>query len=182
MSRPHSNRAASAPQQGLSDRLRAGDPGAAAELERTYRTSLVRFAFGYLGDAAEAEDAAQDVFVKALSTKSAPAELRPWLYRITRNHCLNLLRHRRVRAEERLPSRAAFMDSEAGHLTRLVNAENEEAMRARVAALTPEHREVLELRYGEDLSREEIAQVLDLAPSVVKSRLFEAMKKLRAAS
>ena len=182
MSQRHSDSFLASHGSGLGARLRAGDPTAAAELERTYRSAIVRFAFGYLGDAAEAEDAAQDVFIKALSANSTPEELRPWLYRIARNHCLNLLRHRQVRAEERLPSRAAFMDSEPGHLTRLVNAENEEAMRARVAALTPEHREVLELRYGEDLSREEIAQVLDLAPSVVKSRLYEAMKKLRAAS
>lgn len=181
MNRSTPEGSAAMPRTGLQDRLRAGDPAAAAELEQTFRAAIVRFAFGYLGDAAEAEDAAQEVFIKALGAESLPQELRPWLYRITRNHCLNVLRHRRVRAEERLPSRAAFMDSAAGHLTRLVNAENEEAMRTRVAALTPEHREVLELRYGEDLTREEIAQVLDLAPSVVKSRLYEAMKKLRAA-
>lgn len=181
MSHSQSHDAGVQPQIDLEAGLRGGDPSAALELERTYRAAIVRFAFGYLGDAAEAEDASQEVFIKALGARSVPQQLRPWLYRITRNHCLNVLRHRRVRAEERLPSRAAFMDSEAGHLTRLVNAENEEAMRARVAALTPEHREVLELRYGEDLTREEIAQVLDLAPSVVKSRLYEAMKKLREA-
>lgn len=160
-------------------RLRGGDPTAAAVVEERYRVAIVRFAFGYLGDAAAAEDAAQDVFVKALSSSAMPDALRPWLYRIARNHCLNLLRSRRVRAEERLPTRAHFMDSEAGHLTRLVQAEDEEALRQRVAALSQEHREVLELRYGEDLGREEIAVVLDLAPSVVKSRLYEAMKKLR---
>lgn len=167
------------PSTNLVERLRAGDPIAGAMLEREYRSAIVRFAYGYLGDANAAEDAAQDVFVKALSSKSTPEAIRPWLYRIARNHCLNLIRNRRQRAEERLPSRAPYHESRTGHLTRLVNAENAEALRKRVDALSPEHREVLELRYGEDLGREEIAVVLDLAPSVVKSRLYEAMKKLR---
>lgn len=160
-------------------RLRAGDPDAAHELEREYRPALVRFAHGYLGDAAAAEDAAQDVLVKALSAKATPDALRPWLYRIARNHCLNLVRNRRTRAEEHLPSRAPFAMSAIGHLTRLVAMEDVEALRARLQTLSMEHREVLELRYGEGLSRVEIAEVLDLAPSIVKSRLYEATKKLR---
>lgn len=164
----------------LVDRLRAGDPNAARMLEHDFRPAIVRFAHGYLGDAAAAEDAAQDVFVKALSAKSVPESVRPWLYKIARNHCLNLLRHERVRGEERMPSRAPFADSRTGHLTRLVQAESAEEVRARIESLSIDQREVLELRYGEDLGREEIAVVLDLPPSVVKSRLYEAMKRLRS--
>lgn len=163
----------------LANRLRAGDPAAAPLLEE-FRPAIVRFAYGYLNDAAAAEDAAQDVFVKALSARSTPDNVRPWLYSIARNHCLNLLRSRRVRAEEAMPSRAPWADSRTGHLTRLVRAENQEELRRKVASLSPDHREVLELRYGEDLGREEIAVVLDLPPSVVKSRLYEAMKRLKA--
>ena len=163
----------------LVQRLRAGDPAAAHALESDYRSAIVRFAYGYLGDAAAAEDAAQDVFVKALSATSVPESVKPWLYRIARNHCLNLLRHKRVRAEESFPSRAPFADSMTGQLTRLVRAENQAQLRERLGRLTSDQREVLELRYGEDLGREEIALVLDLAPSVVKSRLYEAMKRLR---
>ena len=163
----------------LVERLRAGDPIAARLLESDFRPAIVRFAYGYLGDAAAAEDAAQDVFVKALSATSVPESIRPWLYRITRNHCLNLLRSRRVRAEESFPSRPPFADSRTGHLTRLVRAENQAQLLERIGRLTHDQREVLELRYGEDLGREEIALVLDLPPSVVKSRLYEAMKRLR---
>lgn len=163
----------------LANRLRAGDPTAESDLVAEYRPSLVRFAFGYLGDAAAAEDAAQDVFLKALKAPSKPDAVRPWLYRIARNHCLNLLRSQRVRGEEALPERPAFADSRTGHLTRLVRLENEAELRERVMNLTPDHREVLDLRYGEDLGRDEIAHILDLPPSVVKSRLYEAMKKLR---
>lgn len=168
-------------QPSLADRLRAGAPGASDELVAEYRPALVRFAYGYLGDAAAAEDAAQDVLMKALDASSTPDAIRPWLYRVARNHCLNLIRNRRVRGEEALPERPTFADSCTGHLTRLVRMENEAQLRARVDSLTHDQREVLELRYGEDLSRDEIAHVLDLPPSVVKSRIYEAMKRLRDA-
>lgn len=160
-------------------RLAAGDAGAWAEVEAAYRGDLVRFALGYLGDVAAAEDAAQETFVRALSSGSAPEAVRPWLYRIARNLCLNTLRSRRVRSEERLPTRAPFHESVVGHLTRLVAREDVHGLREELERLSLEHREVLGLRYGEDLSRAEIAEVLDLAPSVVKSRLYEATKVLR---
>ncbi len=163
----------------LADRLRARAPGASDDLVAEYRPSIVRYAYGYLGDSGAAEDAAQEVLMKALSATTMPDNVRPWLYRIARNHCLNLMRNRRVRGEEAMPERPTFADSATGHLSRLVRMENEAEIVARVESLSPDHREVLDLRYGEDLSRDEIAHVLDLPPSVVKSRLYEAMKRLR---
>lgn len=164
---------------GLGPRLGAGDPDAGPALIEAHREAIVRFAFRYLGDAAAAEDAAQEVFVKALGARNAPESVRPWLYRIARNHCLNVLRRRRVRAEVAMPSEAPFARSGAGHLTRLVASEDAEEVRRRVQELSEEHREVLELRYGEGLGRGEIAEVLDLAPSTVKSRLYEAVRRLQ---
>ena len=69
----------------LVDRLRARAPGASDELIAEYRPAIVRFAYGYLGDSAAAEDAAQDVLVKALGATSTPDAIRPCLYRIARN-------------------------------------------------------------------------------------------------
>ena len=109
----------------LVDRLRAHAPGASDELIAEYRPAIVRFAYGYLGDSAAAEDAAQDVLVKALGATSTTDAIRPWLYRIARNHCLNQIRNQRVRGEESLPERPTFADSRTGHLTRLVRMENE---------------------------------------------------------
>ena len=71
------------------------------------------------------------------------------------------------------------LQSIVGQLTRLVRAEQRDELIAAFEQLTPEHREVLKLRYGDELGREEIAVVLGLSVSVVKSRLFEGMKKLR---
>lgn len=161
-------------------RLRGGDAQGAEMLDRLYREALVRFCWGYLGRMDEAEDAVQEVCFKVLSTANIPNHFRPWLYKIARNHCINILRERAAnRREARLPSGSLMPDSLTGHLTRLVKEEMRSKVSELVARLTDEQREVLRLRYVEELPRSEIALVLDLPESVVKSRLFEGLKRLR---
>lgn len=160
--------------------LRAGDPAAAVLLERLHRGELLRFCEGYLKNAADAQDAVQEVFYRVLKTPQVPDRFRPWLYRIARNHCLNLLRHRANNpADAALPSASKLPEAETGHLTRLVQEEARERLHEAVARLSDTQQEVLRLRYAENLSRQEIAEVLDLPESVVKSRLFEAVERLR---
>jgi RNA polymerase sigma-70 factor, ECF subfamily len=142
-----------------------------------YRAGLVRFALGYLRDGAAAEDAVQDVLVKALIADEPPRDPRAWLFRATRNHCLNLLRGGSHRAGETLPDDLLLRTT--GDLTRMVREEQRLALARLVEELPLEQREVLRLRYGEDLSREEIGAVLELPVSVVKSRLYEGMQRLR---
>jgi RNA polymerase sigma-70 factor (ECF subfamily) len=152
-------------------------PSSPAEAERE---SLVRFCSGYLGNRDEAEDAAQEVLGRAIALEGQIADRPTWLRRTARNHCLNLLRTRRRRRDgERLPTDPPFARSLAGPLTRMAGAERERAVRDAVAALTDEQREALWLRYGENLPRAEIAAILDVEESVVKSRLHEALEKLR---
>jgi len=160
--------------------LRTGDASAAELLEELYREPLRRFALGYLRDAGEAEDATQEVFVKVLESTSVPERFRAWIYRIARNHCLNRLQSRRGAVDDRaLTSEPGAVLSQTGHLSRMVRVEEGERLRALMESLALEQREVLHLRYSEELSRDEIAEVLDLSVSVVKSRLYEGMKKLR---
>ena len=161
-------------------RLRAGDPAAAEELDREYRAHLVRFCFGYLRSVDEAEDAVQDVFAKLWKADALPQSLRAWLYTVARNHCLNALRGRGRRPDAKpMPSDMELVASCTGLPTRLVRQEEYGRIERLVADLSEAERELIRLRYGEDLSREEIAQVLELPVSTVKSRLFETMKKLR---
>lgn len=164
----------------LVEGLRDGDTGAGALLERLYREPLVRFAWGYLGDPEEAEDAVQDVFCKVLESDAVPDRFRAWVYRIARNHCLNRLRSRKRRRDgARLATGMDVAASTAGHLTRMGDEEETERLAARLRELPPEQEEVLRLRYAEGLSRAEIAEVLDVPESTVKSRLFEATRRLR---
>ena len=161
-------------------RLREGDAEAGALLDDLYREAMFRFCWGYLGSTEEAEDAVQDICFKVLSAKDVSHNFRPWLYKVARNHCLNLLRHRARRKDHwQLPAPSQVSAALTGHLTRLANEELRSHMRDLVNRLSEAHREVLRLRYVEDLSRAEIAEVLELPESVVKSRLFEGLKKLR---
>jgi RNA polymerase sigma-70 factor (ECF subfamily) len=160
--------------------LRRGDAQAGALLNRLYQAQLIRFCWGYLGSGEEAEDAVQEVFCKVLASSRLPDRFRPWLYKIARNHCLNLLRDRARRKDRRdLPADSQLQDRLTGNLTGLVKRELRSRIMHLLAALPGAYREVLRLRYTEELSRSEIAEVLDIPESVVKSRLFEGLKRLR---
>lgn len=161
--------------------LRASDPRAGALLDKLFRDALIRFCWGYLEHMEEAEDAVQDICFKVTSTDVVPDVFRPWLYKTARNHCLNLLRGRARRRDGReLPDASQVHEVLTGHLTRLVQAEQRSRLNEFVRALPETQREILRLRYVEDLPRAEIAEVLELPEAVVKSRLFEGLKRLRA--
>ena len=182
MSTTQSRSGASLDDEVLIARARDGDNGAVGELMARSREAVVRFCLRYLGDPHEAEDAAQDVLAQVASGSRWPeGAFRPWLYRMARNRCLDLLKARRggrvgagpLVRDSRWPS------PRTGPRTALLRDERRERIRGLVAAMPEPHREVLILRYFEDLSRGEIAQVLGLPVSLVKSRLFEARQKLK---
>lgn len=161
-------------------RLRAGDAEAAALLTQLYHDPLMRFAWGYLGNPHDAEDAVQDVLLKVQALSEPPENFRAWLYRTARNHCLNLRRSRgRRRDDAALHSGFGPPATFAGQLTRLVRAEQRSRVGHLLAALPQQYREVLWLRYVEGLSRSEVATVLELEESLVKSRLYDGLRKLR---
>jgi RNA polymerase sigma-70 factor (ECF subfamily) len=165
----------------LVGRLREHDPRAAKLLETHYRRVLIRFCWGYLGGESEAEDAVQEVFLKVVRTDPIPERFRPWLYQLARNQCLNMLRARARRVERGgLPEASQIHAALTGQLTGLVREEVHARLTQAVRQLSDDLREALRLRYVENLSRVEIAEILDLPESVVKSRLFEGIQKLRA--
>lgn len=164
----------------LASALREGDLEASRLLAELFREPLVRFCWGYLSSMEEAEDAVQDVCLKVLSATAIPDLLVPWLYRIARNHCLNILRGRARRKETGpMPATSQMHQLLTGHLTRMVRAERDSQLSELVHTLPPEQLEVLRLRYVDDLSRGAIAAILEIPESAVKSRLFEGLKRLR---
>lgn len=163
------------------DRLRTGCADAARLLDDGVREPLRRFCLGYLADLHAAEDAVQEVFAKVLAGTDRPDNLRVWLFTVARNHCLNVLRaDGRRRDAATLPSGSVLGRQRTGFLTGLVRQEQQERIDAEFAALPETEREVLRLRYADGLSRAEIAAVVGVAESVVKSRLFEGLQRLRA--
>lgn len=160
--------------------LREGSSEAAKLLDAGFREPLRAFAARYLRGRDDAEDAVQEVFLKVFASETIPDDFRAWIYRIARNTCSNRIRSRERRRDGvRLDTQFELGRDSIGPMTRLVKQEEAEALERRLRALSEGQQEVLYLRYSQALSREEIATVLDLPESVVKSRLYEAVKKLR---
>ncbi len=163
-------------------RARGGDTQARGELVSRYQETMLRFCQTYLGNLHDAEDAAQDVMACVATGDQLPDQrFRPWLYRVARNRCLAALRTRR---DGRVGAGSVVGDSRwpsprTGPRTAVLRNEWYERLHKLVDSMPEQQREVLILRYFEDLGRKEIAEILELAESVVKSRLFEARQKLR---
>jgi RNA polymerase sigma factor (sigma-70 family) len=146
-----------------------------------HRPLLVRFARRYVGD--DAEDAVQDACLRILALGASgarPREFAPYAMRAVRNVCLNRLRAAARRKDvARLPTALDVEQEATGPLTRLARGDDATELTAQLARLSPAQREVLLLRYVDGLDRSAIAEVLELSESVVKSRLFEAVDRLR---
>lgn len=161
-------------------RLRQGDVAAGALLDRLYRPALTRFCRSYIYSQEEAEDAVQEVFCRVVATPHVPGNFRAWLYRIARNHCLNVVRtigHRRRREGVDVPR--PWDEPRTGQLTRMVREEEDDRLQRLLASLSEAQRESLLLRYREGFSRLEIAEILGIPESAVKTNLFHGLKQLR---
>src|SRR5207245_11566558 len=165
----------------LVDRLRAGDPRAFEELVIAYQHRVFGVALRMLGNRAEAEEIAQEVFLRAYRAIGAfrgEARLGTWLYGIASRLCLNRLAspdRRLARGDEALADVAAPTPDAASAAER---AELDAALRAAIAGLPEERRLVLVLRDVEGLSYEEIAETLAIDPGTVRSRLHRARLQL----
>jgi RNA polymerase sigma factor (sigma-70 family) len=164
-------------------RAQRGDADAYEELVRTYQGIAFRTAYVLSGSAADAEEAAQDAFVKAYKALwrfRAGAPFTPWLLRIVANEARNRRRSagRRfavtLRAAQ-MPSGEAAPSPEAA----LLDAERREELVAALGRLSEPDREAITCRYFLDLSEAETAAALGIRRGTVKSRLSRALERLR---
>ena len=166
----------------LDELASSGDRRARAELLERSRRRLIRFCLRYLGRLDDAEDAVQDVLATVVLNSEWPrGSLQAWLFRACRNRCLDGLK-RRTDGREGAGSAfggSAIRSPYTGASTACARQEEREQLRSQLDSLPPEQAEVLVLHYFEGLARKEVAAVLDLPESVVKSRLFEARERLR---
>lgn len=150
---------------------------------RAYQHRIFGVAVRMLGNVAEAEDVAQEVFLRAhraITGFRGEAKLSTWLYAITSRLCLTRLSsgERRIarHGEEVL---ARLVDGQADPVAAVERTELELALHRAIAELAEERRIVVVLRDLEGLSYQEIAEALDLQPGTVRSRLHRARLDLK---
>ncbi|MGE5459549.1 MAG: RNA polymerase sigma factor [Solirubrobacterales bacterium] len=168
----------------LIELAREGDVRAYGELVERYRDLAFRTAYLITRSAADAEDAAQDAFVKAyyaLDRFHLREPFRPWLLRIVSNEAKNRMRSARrreglaYRLAEGGPPGDAGPSPEAAAALR----EAQEALVEALGTMREEDRLVIAYRYLLELSEHETAEILGVRPGTVKSRLSRALGRLR---
>jgi RNA polymerase sigma-70 factor (ECF subfamily) len=165
-----------------------GDNVAFNRLVLRWEKAIYNLTLRMLQDPEEAAEASQDVFLSAyrsIRRFRQDARFSTWLYRIAVNHCITRLRRRPPGVHysldggkhdsglsERIPSR----DSHEGDLLR---AESRSIVRTALAYLPPEQRAVVELKFFQELTFEEIAGVIQVPLSTIKSRLYSGLELLK---
>lgn len=165
-------------------RAKRGDTHAYEELVHAFEGIAFRTAYVLSGNAADAEEAAQDGFVKAwraLGRFREGAPFRPWLLRIVANEARNRRRSagRRAHLALRAATEQVSGDAAPSPESALLSAETRERLLAAVEALPDDQREMVSLRYFVGLSEREVAESLDLPVGTVKSRTSRALERLR---
>ena len=172
-------------------RVQAGETEAFEGLVRAHEKTVYNLALRMTGDAQDAEDMAQEAFLKAyrsLGDFRGESKFSVWLYRIVSNVCLDHLRR-----QSRRPSVSLTAEDEEGEEQqwdvpderlspeRLLEQKlTREAVQKGLRELPEEQRQILLLREIKGLSYEEIGELLSLEPGTVKSRIFRARKRLCA--
>ena len=162
-------------------RLLNGDDGAMTEILRAYREGLTLFLNGYTKNFSDAEDLAQEVFVRLAVKKPSyrgDAAFRTWLYAIGRNLALDHLRRQKrapIPAED--PANADRTDAEAIYLGK----EKNETLWRVMGTLPDAYREILFLTYFEGLPNKAAARVLRKSTHSVETLVHRARRALRTA-
>jgi RNA polymerase sigma-70 factor (ECF subfamily) len=171
------------PDRALVDRVRRGDDEGCRLLVEKYERRVVALAWGLVGNRADAEDIAQDTFLRAcrgLATFRGQSTFRSWLFQIAINAARTFRRTRVARHEDTTADGYDFDQSPApGNLERAVIARDE--VRRALAALPEDLRQAVVLRDVEGLDYREIAVALAVPIGTVESRIFRGRARLRRA-
>jgi len=159
-----------------------GDSQAFSNLVETYKTPIYNLCSRMLGNAEDAEDAAQETFLRAYKSIKRYDKNRPfstWLLSIAAHYCIDQIRRRRhpIVSIEDLPI-PNLKDSSPGVETRIGIKEEQERVRVILNCLNPKDRAAVVLYYWYDFSYDEICQILTLSTSALKSRLHRARRAM----
>ena len=168
----------------LISRARGGDKEAFGALVEQYRDNVYRLAYRMCGNAYDADEAAQEAFVaawRALPNFRGDAKFSTWLYRLTTNAAIDVMRREKRHQTVGDGEMIEVADDADSPQETVERTEQQEAVQKALATLSEEYREVLLLRYMEELDYAEIAEVLQLPSGTVKSRINRAKAALKTA-
>lgn len=165
-------------------RVRGGETRMFGELVQRYQDPVFGMALRFVGGRGDAEDVAQEVFLRAyrgLDGFKGDAKFSTWLYRITFNLCADWLRRNR-RADRRaaaIEEAAEVADGRVSLEEGMLETEKRDQVRRALESLDERYRSVVVLLYYQKMSYEQIAAVLALPVKTVETRLYRARKMLR---
>jgi len=168
-----------------------GDEGAVERLVRAYQDQLYGYALRLLENSFDAEEVTQDAFIRACRTltlrygadRCRQLDLRPWLFRITRNLALNRMRDRRSTGEDRLTAigegiaAPAAVDGTTSQQLEILM--DRDTLSRALNRLEVASRERVVLRFVEGLSYAEIAKVTGGSPAAARGKVFRTLRRLR---
>jgi RNA polymerase sigma-70 factor (ECF subfamily) len=174
-----------ADEQAWLEQASKGDKVAFGHLVEAYQTPVFNLAYRMLNNSGEAEEAAQEAFIRAftrLESYDPSHKFSTWLLSITSNYCIDQLRKRRallLSIDEPLPPHPALHSDKAkSPEAQIMNSEQQEMVQSLLTELPPDYRQAVVLRYWYELSYDEIAEMMDTTVSAIKSRLFRARRQL----
>lgn len=163
-------------------RYKQGNAHAFRELVERYSSSLYNLAYRLLRDPMEAENVVQETFLRVItSVERVRLDLpfKPYLYRIAVNYCYDLLRAKKEYVIGDLESVGELAEDAPEILERIEKEELQSRLRQAIEILPPQYRTVIVLRYVDEFSYEEIAQVLNLPLNTVRTHLHRAKERLK---
>jgi len=169
---------------------RKGDSRAFAELVHLYGDKLYQLAYRMTGNRQDAEDIVQETFLRVfrhLNRYDEKLKFSTWIYRIASNLCIDRLRKRRVvysldaagGEHEDLDGYSALPSDERTPEHEVMLTETQRTVRQAIESLPVKYRAVMTLRYVQDLSLQEIAGILELPVTTVKTRVHRAREYMR---
>jgi RNA polymerase sigma-70 factor (ECF subfamily) len=164
---------------------RRGDKQAFSRLVQAYQRPVYNLTYRMLGSTEEAEDAAQETFLRAFSRLSQydpQMKFSTWVFSIANHHCIDRLRKRRAThiSIDDNPVLENLAEETPQPEHQALEREQGVELQKLIGQLDPDYRTPLVLRYWEELSYEEIAQSMGVTVAAVKSRLFRARQQLMA--
>jgi RNA polymerase sigma-70 factor (ECF subfamily) len=163
---------------------REGDKTAFGHLVEAYQNPIYNLAFRMLGNGPEAEDAAQEAFIRAyryLDSYDPQRAFSTWLFSIASHYCIDRLRRRRINwlpLKEEIAEPIRLASASPNPETVVTERDREDWIQELMSTLSPTDRAAVTLHYWYDCTYKEIAEVLDLTVSAVKSRLYRARRGL----